>query len=113
MAENLYTVSPDVVSHAIKILGIVLGSVGSAAVIIGGGLIKTMLFVGSKIDTRFTNIEVKMDKIADNIESMDRDTAVEISGIKLRCAIIHSEDPRAQIRSSDFTSACNRGTGAR
>ena len=113
MAENLYTVSPDVVSHAIKILGIVLGAVGSAAVIIGGGLIKTMLFVGSKIDTRFTNIEEKMDKIAGNIEGMDKSTALEISGIKLRCSMIHTDDPRAQIRSSDFTSACDRGTGGR
>jgi len=50
-----------------------------------------------------TNVEVKMDKIAENIEGMDKSTSVEIAGIKLRCSLLHAGDPHAQIRTSDMT----------
>ena len=108
MPENIYTVSPDAVSHAIKVLWIVLGAVGSAITIIGGGGIKAILFVGKKIDDRFNNIETNVAKIAHNFDNMDKNTSMEIAGVKLRCAFIHADDPRAQIRSSDFTSCADR-----
>src|SRR6185369_6512699 len=108
MPDNYFTVHPDVVTQAIKVLCWVIGVVGAGVTILGGGLIKVLLYIWGKADGRMTNVESKMDKIAHSIENMDKATAVEISGIKLRCALIHAEDPHAQIRSSDFTSSYDR-----
>ena len=103
--ESVFTVHPDVVTQAIKGLCWVIGIVGTSATVIGGGLIKVLLYIWGKADSRMTSVESKLDKIADSVENVDKTTAIEISGIKLRCALIHANSPFAQVRASDLPKA--------
>lgn len=107
--ETVYTVHPDVVTRAIKLLCWVIGIAGGGMVVLGGGLIRVLLYIWGKADLRMTNVELKMDNIAQSIEGMDKSTSVEIAGIKLRCSLLHAGEPHAHIRGSDLID----GTGVR
>ena len=100
MNDVIYSAHPDVIKKAIEFLV-------WAVLLMGGGFIGTLLYIWNKADARISNVEQKMDRIALSIEGMDKATAVEIAGIKIRCALLHSNDPHAHIRSSDLGHTSN------
>ena len=93
--EIFYTAHPDVITQAIKTLCAVV-------MLLGSGFIGTILYIWHKMDARIGTIEDKMGKIANSIEGMDKSTSVEISNIKLRCSLIHPNNPHAHVRASDL-----------
>jgi len=95
MPEIIYTAHPDVIKKAIEFLCWVV-------LVMGSGFIGTLLYIWNKADTRINNVEQKMDRIAASIEGMDKATSVELAGIKIRCALLHANDPHAHIRTSDL-----------
>ena len=73
--ESVYTVHPDVVSQAIKILA-------AAVLVLGGALVSTLLYIWHKSDGRISKVETKIDRIANSMESLDKTLTTEIATVK-------------------------------
>ena len=93
--DTIYSVHPDVVTQAIKLLC-------SLVALLGGGFITTLLYIWHKMTGKIDSIGAEMGKISKSIENMDKTTSMEIAGIKIRCSMIHPDNPHAHIRATDL-----------
>jgi hypothetical protein len=73
--ESVYTVHPDVVSQAIKILA-------GAVLLLGSSLVGTLLYIWHKSDGRISKVESKIDRIATSMESLDKTLTVKITAVE-------------------------------
>lgn len=87
VAPDAWTINPDVITVAVKILAVVVGAVGAVLSFLGLSLIAVLVYIWKKTDG-------KVDRIAISLEELTLNTAVRITKIEEGCKERHANHHR-------------------